>query len=158
MSWKKLQYEQSQGLRSELDTINGWSQGRSVESMYPKVMKPEDFFGSELKTPGFKEVAEFLKNKSTLNVLEVGAGIGRMSVFLASLGHQVSVLEPAAEQCRILDHFATKWNLPITVYEGTGEIAEQIQDKFALIVFNGALHHCDDAVKSLENCRKLLKP
>lgn len=161
--WIKLNFELTSGLKAEMDTVNGWSVNRSIESMYPEVQSPKDFYLPETSTPGFGELTQFLKGMGKpLRILEVGAGIGRTSVYLANEGHLVSVLEPVTEQCRILHTFADKWNLPITVYEGTAEDADQIQkfdsQGFDLCFFNGALHHCDDPVRALKSCRTLIRP
>lgn len=155
----KLRFQTTGGLARELETIDSWSQGHPVEALLPPIHRPEDFFSEESARHTILELGSAVGDLGTgLKILDIGAGIGRTSVFLASKGHEVSALEPSGEQCRILDFVAQTLRLPIRIFEGTAEVSDQIAESdFDLCIFNASLHHCDDPILALAGCKTLLK-
>lgn len=94
-----------------------------------------------------------------LAILDIGVGSGESTFLLADRGHQMSCIEPSPEYCRVIDHVATRFDLPVRVYQCTGEAAEALPAaSFDVCVFNSSLHHCEDPVRALANCRGLLRP
>lgn len=155
----KLKFQESEGLTREVETINGWFEGKAMEQIVGPLRRPEDYYNEEMAQHTIGELASVAGDlPPDLKILDIGAGFGRTSVFLAAKGHRVSALEPSGEQCRILDFVAEKLKLPIRVFEGTGESANQIAESdFDLCIFNASLHHCDDPAAALANCKGLLK-
>jgi len=96
--------------------------------------------------------------KKSLKVLDIGVGGGQSSVYLASLGHQVSCIEPSASFCNVIDTAAKKFSLDIQIYRGVAEDMINIEERdFDVIFFNASFHHCDDPLKCLDNSYTLLK-
>lgn len=92
-------------------------------------------------------------------VLDVGAGLGFSSIFLASRGHRVWVIEPSPELCRYVERAADFYRLPLMIFNVTGEGLGRLPARgFDACVFNASLHHCDDPDIALANCHALLRP
>jgi SAM-dependent methyltransferase len=90
-------------------------------------------------------------------VLDIGAGAGYTSVYFATLGHKVSVVEPSYALCTVIDRLAVKFGLDITVHQCSMESFTSDQ-MFDLCLFNASFHHCDRPLLALENCRAVLSP
>jgi len=122
-------------------------------------LNPEHYYLEYLETADGKELKTRTRNLgSSLKILDIGAGMGHSSFYLASLGHQMFVVEPSNECCRIIDGLATKFGYDISVFECSAEDMDRIEESnFDLCIFNSSLHHCYDPVKSIYNCRMLLK-
>ncbi len=157
-----LTFEPSQGLAAELAVHDEKIDAATLKAKLKKSQKrfptPETFFGPSLKGP-LRDLAAFLKHSPRgLKVLDVGFGPGESTVYLASLGHNVTGLEPSLRACSLLDGLAIRYGFHVNVYCGTGEILDQLPEaNFDLIVFNASLHHCDDPQAVLNQCRKRLK-
>lgn len=94
-----------------------------------------------------------------LTILDVGAGRGESSLFLASRGHQVHVVEPSVDYCLLIEEAATKFSLALSIMHGVAEDLDNVDGSgFDAVMFNSSLHHCDDPRKALANCFRLLKP
>jgi len=92
-------------------------------------------------------------------VLDIGVGSGETSLYLASQGYRVAVVEPSDGFCRLLEQAALLYGLTIDVYCTTAEHLDglPLRDLDACI-FNASLHHCDAPALALRHCRTLLKP
>jgi SAM-dependent methyltransferase len=93
------------------------------------------------------------------DVLDIGAGYGRTAILLASLGYRVSAAEPARGLCEHLDRAARLYGLEVPVYHVSGEHLDRLRaGAFDVCMFNASLHHCDEPVRALKNCHRLLRP
>lgn len=107
------------------------------------------------------DYAEFVKQfpKRKLKILDIGVGRGESSVFLASLGHCVTSVEPSYDFCTLIALVKNKFNLDIKIVRTVGEEINKIQDaNFDVIIFNASLHHCDNPQLALKNAYSLLAP
>jgi len=95
---------------------------------------------------------------SSRKILDIGAGRGESSLYLASLGHQVFALEPSEDFCVLMESASRKYNTPLTVLRGVAEDLDKLGDRdFDLVFYNASLHHCDEPVKALRHCYDLMK-
>ncbi len=105
------------------------------------------------------------------NLIDLGAGMGRPTFYLASRGNQanrtrdkartlkVSAIEPSRELCQLQADLATVYQLPVDAINGTAESAHQLPAESAdACLFHASLHHCDDPARALANAYRLLKP
>jgi 2-polyprenyl-3-methyl-5-hydroxy-6-metoxy-1,4-benzoquinol methylase len=88
--------------------------------------------------------------------LDVGVGRGNTSIYLASRGHSVSVVEPSPEFCRLLGLATNLYSLSLKIYNCNAESIQKINGLFDVIIFNSSLHHCDDPIKALKSCYSCL--
>ena len=96
--------------------------------------------------------------RSGRKILDIGAGRGESSLYLANLGHQVFALEPSEDFCALMESASCKFNTPLTVLRGVAEDLDKLRDRdFDLVFYNSSLHHCDEPVKALRNCYDLMK-
>jgi SAM-dependent methyltransferase len=105
----------------------------------------------------FSQLLKQLPNKP-LKILDVGVGGGQSTIYLASLGHEVSCIEPSATFCNVIKAAAQKFSLNINIYRGVAEDMINIEERdFDIIFFNASFHHVDEPLKCLVNARTLLK-
>lgn len=103
------------------------------------------------------EYFEIIKNLSTeLLILDVGVGMGASSVYLAINGFNVFAVEPTKKYCDLLQFIASKFSLPISVFEGVAETVSRLNLKFDVVLFNSSLHHCDNPELALHEAFNVL--
>jgi SAM-dependent methyltransferase len=91
-------------------------------------------------------------------ILDIGAGRGESSLYLASLDHQVFALEPSEDFCALMESASRKFNTPLTVVRGVAEDLDKLGYRdFDLVFYNSSLHHCDEPVRALRHCYNLMK-
>ena len=76
-----------------------------------------DFYNKKFEyySAGFsKGIEKMFNNYLSLNVLDIGAGQGRNSFYLANLGYHVDAVEPSREGCNYIDE--NKNSLPIQTH------------------------------------------
>ena len=109
------------------------------------------YFGEMLH--GYRFVAEHIL-PGKLRILEVGAGLGLMSIYLHRLGHEVVALEPAALAFGFFD--ASKKEIWKAAYPDTPtlsektaeELAPEIDGKFDFIFSMNVMEHIADINKA----------
>ena len=93
------------------------------------------------------------------SVLDVGSGYGKAALLLALRGYRVTAVEPALAFCEYLERAARIYRLPVEIYHVSGEALDLLPPLgLDACLFNASLHHCDDPVRALANCRGLLRP
>jgi SAM-dependent methyltransferase len=121
-------------------------------------LSPIEFY-SRIDGPFWEYKAIFSSINSPKKILDVGAGRGDSSIYLAELGHNVHSVEPSPDLCEIICAAAGKFKLSITVHQTVGEYINNIEeDDFDIVCFNASLHHCDDPLLALRNCYQKLRP
>lgn len=156
----KLEHEITANLAKEIEAIQVSCEGlneKELDFRYPDINSYtrdyfQTFWGLELK--------ERIQSKDkSKKILDIGVGRGESSIYLASLGFEVSCVEPSSTPCKIIKHFSNKFNLPLKIYQCSAEYLNLIpENNFDICIFNNSLHHCDEPVKALKNCYELLTP
>lgn len=147
-------FPRSEGLEKEM-MLHDKSDGHQEVSLYAT---PEEFIRSwpnKLHQFEVETVSALFKPSSA--ILDIGAGVGHTSLYLARAGHRVTVVEPAYAMCRVIDLLAEKFNLDISIHQCSIEHFS-IDPTFDICVFNASFHHCDDPRLALERCHALLPP
>lgn len=106
----------------------------------------------------FVRAVQPLLNGAPLRILDVGAGRGETSLYLADHGHQVFPVEPSYEFCEVIEHLSRRFSKNMTIYNSTAEHLATPGDVFDVVIFNVSLHHCDDPSAALKNVSRYLRP
>lgn len=116
-----------------------------------------EYLSSFLKGLSGLEMLDKIQTNQRLKILDIGFGRGETSLYLKSQGHDVHAVEPSLLNCQLLQAASRKYDLPISIYQGTIEHFDQIEEQgFDLCLFNSSLHHCDDPLKAVSICREKL--
>jgi ubiquinone/menaquinone biosynthesis C-methylase UbiE len=151
-----LTYRPNEKVLCEIQAIEGTRSDlqRKVEDS-PTL---EDYCHSFISSCSGHEFLDKVRTSQTIKVLDIGFGRGETSLYLASQGHEVHCIEPSPLNCEILQNATNKYGQKISIYQGTAENFDQIDEAdFDLCLFNSSLHHCDDPIKVLQICQKKLK-
>lgn len=148
------EFEKSEGLHKEMhlhDTVEKPPETDHFSNI-------EEFLASwshKMHRSELESVCDLFKPSS--RILDIGAGMGNTSLYFASRGHTVTVVEPSYSLCTAIDRLATRFNLAITVHQCSMEQFTS-EETFDICLFNASFHHCDEPLKALENCHTVLRP
>ncbi|HPE58756.1 MAG: methyltransferase domain-containing protein [Thiothrix sp.] len=107
-----------------------------------------------------RDLSALVCQASPLHVLDAGAGMGQMSVWLAGCGHQVTTLEPAQE---MLDHAVANIQLHglqdrVSIQKNTiQEWVAQAPGTYDLIICHAVLEWLAEPLATLQRLLSLLK-
>lgn len=105
-----------------------------------------------------KIVVEILKYKKSGNVLDIGAGEGKNSIFLAKNGFNVTAVDVSKEAIKKLKEFALKENVKINILM-EDIINFDFKEKYDIIISTAMLHFLrkediDKVIKSIKENTK----
>ncbi|MEQ9370302.1 MAG: methyltransferase domain-containing protein [Coleofasciculus chthonoplastes F3-SA18-01] len=113
----------------------------------------------------FTEVVQLLllsRSDQKLKILDLGCGNGIASYAFASLGHDVSAVDPDLSEDVGLEATArlasTVSNGSITTFHAFAESLPFPDSTFDIVYARQALHHFSDLHKGLAECSRVLKP
>lgn len=149
----RIDFSMSLGLQAEIAAI-----GRARADT-PLPATPEEYAAEFLAGSHGAEVRyQAAQLTPGSRVLDIGVGNGASSVFLASLGHEVTVIEPSPALCERLHRAAEAYDLQIDIYIANAESVDCIPGVFDDAVFCSSLHHCDDPIGALRRLSMKLRP
>jgi SAM-dependent methyltransferase len=128
-----------------------WDEQWKTETGRRDWLKPE----SEVK-----EMAELLRNIGALTALDLGCGVGRHSLFLASLGFGVFALDASSAGVDFARSLAQQQMQPVHLVTGSMTELPYADASFDyLLAWNVIYHGNRDAVqKSLSEIHRVLRP
>jgi SAM-dependent methyltransferase len=92
-------------------------------------------------------------------VLDIGVGHGRSTILLATRRYRVSVVEPSFALCEFVERLTTAYGIPLDIFNAPAEAIDSLSVAgFDACIFNASLHHCDEPLRALTNCRRVLAP
>lgn len=104
------------------------------------------------------EMLDKLQTDRKLKILDIGFGKGETSLYLKQQGHNVYSVDPSPLHCQLLHEASLKYKLPLSIYQGTMEHFDQVEEKdFDLCLFNSSLHHCYEPERALKICQSKLQ-
>ncbi|MGI9027436.1 MAG: class I SAM-dependent methyltransferase [Candidatus Saccharimonadales bacterium] len=109
-----------------------------------------------------RNLAPYLRNESSLEIADIGGGSGNDSVWLAQQGHNVTLIEPAADQITKAEERASA--LPdrianrITIIRGTTETALQNGWDFDVVMSHGVAMYLQDYTGFIGQLGALTRP
>jgi SAM-dependent methyltransferase len=150
----------SEGLRKENEAHAESLSRLDFAEMQNKYPRAESYVQEYLGTSEGKQFAQAVENlPAGSKILDIGAGYGRSTIFLASRGYQVRVLEPAPALCDFINGLAEFYGYALTIYQAPAEAINRLPETdFDACIFNASLHHCDDPVTALTHCHRVLLP
>jgi 2-polyprenyl-3-methyl-5-hydroxy-6-metoxy-1,4-benzoquinol methylase len=89
-------------------------------------------------------------------VLEFGPGWGWTSIFLAQLGHSVTIVDIEPCFCDLIARRAKHEGVEITVVNDSFFAVEQMEGQFDAVLFYDCFHHCDDHIRLLEGLHRIV--
>lgn len=104
----------------------------------------------------FARAMQVINDGPPIRILDVGAGRGETSLYLADHGHQVFPVEPSYEFCQVIEYVSQKFGKELTIYNSSIEHLDLAGEQFDVVIFNVSLHHCDDPAMALKNVYRLL--
>ena len=125
----------------------------------PRVRGPHTAFAAvadayERARPGYPEAAvRWLVGDEPTDVVDLGAGTGKLTRVLVGLGHRVTAIEPLAEMRAELEAAVPG----VTALAGTAE-ALPLPDGSADVVTCGQAFHWFDHTRSLPEIARVLRP
>jgi SAM-dependent methyltransferase len=91
-------------------------------------------------------------------VLEFGPGWGFTSLWLAQLGHRVTVVDVEPCFCELIRRRAEHEGVSIEVVNADFFWAEDQAREFDAVLFYDCFHHCDDHLRLLRGLRRVVTP
>ena len=127
------------------------------------------FFNNPWRRPEYANMifGDYLKfalefvGKKPQNILEIGSGLGHMSLEFARLGHYVTGLELSSESVRIANEHALQQKTSIsgTLRYVNDDLMEwHPAEKFDAVCFFLTLHHFQSPLVVLQRVKQFLKP
>lgn len=108
------------------------------------------------------DIVELIKNignNETLNILDLGSGIGRHSIYCAKKGHQVTAVDYSSQFLNILKYTAEFNNLEIRVKVADFRKKLFKENQFDLIICYNSIYHGNKEAfeKCINYCYEYLK-
>ena len=97
---------------------------------------------------------------AVLEIIDVGGGTGGFAVPLATLGHQVTVVDPSPDALASLERRAREEGVQVRAVQGdaAGLLDVVAADSADLILCHGVLEHVDDVAPALSTLATALRP
>lgn len=96
-----------------------------------------------------------------LKVLDMGGGLGQMTIWLAQQGHQVTLCEPAADMLNAASETITELGLNQQIQysnKSLQQLCSEQSEQYDLIIFHAVLEWLAEPKQSLQALLNLLKP
>jgi SAM-dependent methyltransferase len=152
----EVEYEKSNELVQEMEFF----ETQEKESLVENVNSPQDYYRKWTDKGRYSSLRYFFNKKceKPLKIMDIGVGFGATSIYLASLGHQITVVEPSSFSCLLIEELSSRFHLNIEIYSCASEAIDKIPvSNYDICIFDASLHHSDDPIKSLRNCYEKLK-
>lgn len=156
---QKVKFSLPEGLRKEVDTLDRDIGDADLDSEIRASFPSDQSLINYLQSLQFYSdlTSVFTERGDGGALLDMGAGLGLTSVYLALLGYDVTSIDPSLYHCRHAVKLAKALGAGLEVVHATSESAAELKRKFDCIVFHSSLHHCDDPVLALMNSYGLLR-
>ena len=100
--------------------------------------EPDDHVGSILTAT----LLQWLRGKSALKVLDLGAGEGADAIRIAQLGHDVTAVDISATGCDKIQDFARQEGVSLHIEnDDTLKFLQKSNTRFDVIIMHGILHY-----------------
>lgn len=118
------------------------------------VRRPFPFYTGSSATAGdyFMTIGFLLKSMAlppASRILEFGPGWGFTALWLALLGHMVTVVDIEPCFCELVQRRAAQHDVAINVVNADFFWVEGCKQQYDAVLFNSCFHHCDDHVRLL---------
>ncbi|MDO9048439.1 MAG: class I SAM-dependent methyltransferase [Methylobacter sp.] len=125
---------------------------------HPYPFCTQDFRIVSRQLMGIGKIIEALALPPGASILEMGAGWGNTSLFLAQMGYKVTVLDINQKYGDLIDKRAKALNVDIEFACLGYEEAGKLNQKFDCVLFFESFHHAYDHLQLLDSIPSLLAP
>jgi SAM-dependent methyltransferase len=125
--------------------------------------RPFPFYTNSSATAGeyFMAIGFVLRSMAlppNSRVLEFGAGWGYTSLWLAQLGHRVTVVDIEPCFCELISRRAAREGVSIEVINADFFSVEADPRQYDAVLFYDCFHHCDDHMRLLRALKRVVAP
>lgn len=146
-----VEYRRAQLALYEEITGRSYSDGEEITKfdIRAALRRPFPFTTGSSATAGeyFMAIGFVLKTMAlppNSRILEFGPGWGFTSLWLAQLGHRVTVVDIEPCFCELIAQRAERENVSIEIVNGNFFWTESVDRTFDAVLFYDCFHHCDD--------------
>lgn len=104
-----------------------------------------------------KYIEKYLKNDKTKNILDIGAGTGAYSIYLANKGYEVTAVELVEHNIEIFQ----KKNSNVKIYQGNALDLSMFKDEsFSVTLLFGPMYHLlseEEKLQALKEAKRVTK-
>lgn len=108
-----------------------------------------------------EDIQKHIELKPSMSVLDMGAGLGQMSIWLAKQGHQVDLVEPSADMLASAQQLIAEEGIDKQIHcqqQTAQAFIEQTDQQYDLIVFHAVMEWLAYPKQVLQSLLTLLKP
>lgn len=140
--------------KNEIDYPSKLSQEESVW-LYDKPFGKKEEVTDRFRD--FSHIIYILSQYKRGGLLDIGAGSGWTSIFLAKCGFKVMCTDISDQMIKIARKKAKEEKIKNIEFSVIDNEKIDFQEKFDFVLIYDTLHHCPDDKKVLKNCYKALK-
>ena len=97
-----------------------------------------------ITAPEMRSIAKQIQNHGGKKILDIGCGLGEVSVYFAYKGFDVTALDISSEMLKVTKRLAAKYNVSVNTIHSTAESLNiQKNEKFDIIYVGNLFHHVD---------------
>lgn len=133
-------------LQVSIDRLMGYSHNFDPRSYYEEVYQNEEYFWGVQPSVMCLKVLELMPPTRPLNVLDIGCGEGKDSVFLARCGYKVSAFDISDAGIEKTKRLADRANVFIDVFKAN-ILDFRLERKYDILFSSGVLHYIKPEMK-----------
>lgn len=135
-----------------VDQVEGYEQYAEIARQIKYESSPLKFLSCVFST--YFSVYDFLKNKSSLKILEVGCGHGYLTYALNNSGFDATGLDVSS---KAIESAKSNFGDKFICADLTSYVLSS-NEKYDLVIATEVIEHVNEPVQFIENCLNLLKP
>lgn len=113
---------------------------------------------TSLTSPELRYIHTALGNVTNKKILDLGSGLGEVSVFFAINGAKITAVDVSLPMLSVTQALAKKYGVKVSTVQASIEhLSDKVHQKFDIVYVGNVFHHVD-IPKALAEIKKVLKP